>query len=547
MRKQLRAAIYKDVSTQAGLNFHSEQTSRVHRNLRETLGNGCAFFDFDCDGHLDILLIDNDHVALYRNRGDGTFEDVSYKLPTIPPHTKLQGCSIADYDNDGWPDIFLTGYGRTFLFHNIGESGSALRVKSAGKTQNKQFVDVTLGSGLEARGPYDWTTSATWADVDGDGRLDLYVCRYVEFTPASNQLCSYVTLDGSSVKMACGPEIYPAQKGSLYHNMGGGRFRDITIESGLGNAHGKALGALFCDFNDDGLPDLYVSNDKMPGDLFVNVGKGHFRNIGVETGTAYGANGMTQAGMGLDWGDYDNDGRFDLLIATFEGEPKSLYHNEGRSLFTDKSYYSGIGAATLRTLAFGASFVDADNDGLLDIVFTNGHVLSEVEKVDPENSYPQPTQFFRNLGDGRFQDASAEAGPDFLRKIVGRGMALGDYDGDGRSDLLIMDAGGKPLLLHNESGTGNHWLTLRCKRTPNGADAIGARVTILVGKRKYVAEVRAGGSFLSSNAPEVHFGLGASTLIDRVEVRWTGGRKSVFRNISADQTYQVSPGGIGPR
>ncbi|MCS6861750.1 MAG: CRTAC1 family protein [Abditibacteriales bacterium] len=523
--------IFRDVAEEAGLRFRWGHQSFARLNILETLGFGCAFLDYNGDERWDVLLVGRDRCGLFRNRGDGTFEDVTERAfsPAVAPsRSLLHGAAVADYDNDGRPDIFVSGYGRTILYHNEG---------------NGTFRDVTRGSGLEARSPHDWTTSAAWSDVDGDGDLDLYVCRYLHFTPQSKQLCLYTAVDGTPFEMTCGPQVYAPQKGSLYRNEGQGRFRDVTREAGMADTHGRGLGALFCDFNDDGRPDLYVANDNEPGDLYLNLGRGRFKNIGSESGTAYGAEGAAQAGMGIDWGDYDNDGRFDLIVATFAGEPNSLYRNEGHHLFTDRSYQSGVGPLTLRKLAFGASFVDADNDGWLDLVFTNGHVFSEIEKVDPEDSYPQTMQFLRNLGAGRFQDASQQAGAAFARKIVGRGIAVGDYNADGRLDLLVVDAEGKPLLLRNESHSQHRWLSLRCLRSPQGQDDIGARVVVSAGGRRLVAEVRAGGSYLSTNAPAIHLGMGAATVAETVTVRWSNGKTTRFRNLPTNQAYRVFPDG----
>jgi hypothetical protein len=524
--------LFRDVAKAGGLNFRLGHANLEYLNILETSGHGCAFLDYDGDGRLDILLVGNAGARLYRNQGDGTFADVTDRaLPKPPANAHFLGCAVADYDGDGRPDIFLTGYGSTALYHNEG---------------NGSFRDVTAGSGLEARGPYDWTTSAAWADVDGDGRLDLYVCRYLRFTPESKQLCGYKALDGSAMQMSCNPGAYSPEQGSLYRNEGGGRFTDITQAAGMGDTHGNALGCLFCDFNADGKPDLYIANDAKPADLYLNLGKGRFRNIAVESGTAFGADGLPMSGMGVDWGDYDNDGRFDLLVANYAGQPKSLYHSEGRNLFVNSIYQSGLGAPSLRPLAFGAAFIDYDNDGLLDIVFTNGHVQSLVEKVDSTTSYKQSTQLFHNLGKGRFTDVSAEAGPDFLRKIVGRGIAVGDYDGDGRPDLLVVDEEGAPLLLHNESASHHHWLTLRCLRSPGGPDAVGARITVSAGGHSQVAEVRAGGSYLSANAPEVHFGLGSATRADTVTIRWPDGHTTTLRSVAADHLYRVTPTAAAP-
>jgi hypothetical protein len=367
----------------------------------------------------------------------------------------------------------------------------------------------------------------------------------VRFNSREIQLCHYADLDGTDLLMACSPLNYKPEKGSLYRNLGNGHFRDVTTESGLDTAHGNALACMFCDYNNDGRPDLYVANDQLQGDLFFNLGGGKFKNVGIESGVAYNANGAVPAGMGVDWGDYDGDGRFDLLVADFAAQPKSLYHNDAATsqgaMFSQASYASGVGAATVQSLAFGAAFIDVDNDGLPDIVLTNGHVEAQVELTDPNQTYAQTTQILRNVG-GRFEDISVNAGPDFARKIVGRGVAIGDYDGDGRPDLLIVDDEGQPLLLHNDSPPTNHWITLNCLRKAGGSPAIGARVTLLSGGHKQIAEVRASGSYLSTNAPEIHFGLGASAMADTIDVHWPDGRACRFTAVPADRAYQLSPG-----
>lgn len=516
--------LFRDVAAEAGIDFALGHTSLTQVNALEAIGHGCAFLDYDRDGHLDVLLVSSQRPRLYRNLGNGRFTEVTETvLPTPPPHAHFLGCSVADYDRDGYPDILLTGYGTLALYHN--ESG-------------KKFRDVTSGSGLEAHGPYDWSTSAAWADIDGSGHLCVYIGRYVRFTPYSKQLCSYRGIDGSPVMMACGPDSYPSERGGLYRHDGNGHFVDITEQSGV-IAHGNTLGCLFCDFNNDGLPDLYLANDLEPADLFLNLGDGRFTNIAVASGTAYGADASLQSGMGIDWGDYDNDGRFDLLVANYAQKPKSLFHNEGHNLFTNQSYPSGIGAASLLPLAFGAVFVDFDNDGLLDIVFTNGHVESQIEKVDPAQTYRQSAQLFRNLDGAHFVDISALAGPDFTRRIVGRGIAVGDYDNDGLLDLLVVDEEGGALLLHNEGPSANHWIRFRCVEGAREAYAIGTKVVIesKIGRR--IAEVRAGGSYLSTNEPDVHFGLGQATTVDTVHIFWPNGQKHLFYKLPADKLYRI--------
>jgi len=509
----------------AGLDFSWGPRDPANLTILDEMGFGCAFLDYDGDGKLDILLVAKDHLELYRNKGDATFENVTDKaFPNAPRKPYLMGCSVCDYDADGKPDLFVSGYGRTILYHNEG---------------NGTFKDVTAGSGLEASGSYDWTTSACWADIDGDGKPDLYVCRYVLFTPSSEQLCSYPGLDGSTVHTACSPQPYASERGSLYHNEGHGKFRDITQESGLADTHGNGLGCMFCDFNNDGKPDLYVANDQHPADLFLNLGNGRFKNIAAESGTAYASDGRVMAGMGVDWGDYDNDGKFDLLVANFSSDPKCLFNNRGNNLFRDEAPQSGIYGPSLNALTFGTNFVDVDNDGLLDIVLVNGHVESLIDRIDNSTSYYQSALLFHNLDGHHFQDISQQAGPDFTQKIVGRGVAVGDYDGDGREDLLVVNAEGAPLLLHNE-GPRNHFLELRCLG-PNGkSDALGARVTVKTGKSSQIRQVYAGGSYLSSDAPQVHFGLDDSQKAKELTIRWPDGKLSTFSAVAADRAYIVS-------
>jgi hypothetical protein len=516
---------YHDAAQAAGLTHCWGHQSLKGLTALDTIGHGCAFLDYNGDGKLDVLLVGNDHCLLYRNHGGGKFDNVTEQaFPGALRQPTLLGCAVADYDGDGRPDIFVSGFGRAILYHNEG---------------NGTFRDVTAGSGLEARGPDDWTTSAAWADVQGDGHIDLYVCRYFHFNPHEIQLCHYSGLDGSDLLMACGPLNYRPEKGSLYRNLGNGRFRDVTVAAGLGDAHGNALACMFCDFNNDGKPDLYIANDELQGDLFLNLGHGKFKSVGVDVGVAYNANAGVPAGMGVDWGDYDGDGRFDLLVSDFASQPKSLYHNDG-SVFSQASYPSGVGAATMRSLAFGAAFVDADNDGRPDIVITNGHVQSQVELTDRGQTYAQATQILRNVG-GRYEDVSASAGVDFSRKIVGRGLAIGDYDGDGREDLLIVNDEGPPMLLHNDSPGANHWITLKCMRPGGRGDAVGTRVTISAGGKKQIAEVRASGTYLSTNAPEVHFGVGTNNVVDSVDIRWPDGHNSHVTAVPVDRAYRLSP------
>jgi hypothetical protein len=524
---QAASSPFHDVAAQAGISVPLGPRDPSTLTIRDVMGCGCAFLDYDGDGKLDILLVGRDRLHLYHNLGNGKFEDVTARAFHSAPETPdLMGCSVCDYDQDGRPDIFVTGYGHTILYHNEGDG---------------TFRDVTAGSGLEARDPYDWTTSAAWADVDGDGKPDLYVCRYVRFTPQDVQFTQFKALDGTNVAMAPGPQPYKAEFGSLYHNDGGGHFHDITARAGLGDARGKSLGCMFCDFNGDGKPDLFIANDTIRQDLYLNVGGGRFRNIAAEAGVEFDAAGLLMAGMGIDWGDYDNDGRFDLLVSNFSDTPKALYHNQGGNLFVDNASLAGIAAKSHAPLTFGANFVDVDNDGWLDIVFANGSVRSLAERIDSSGTYFEPCMLFHNEGNGRFEDWSGKAGPDFTRKIVGRGTAVGDYDGDGRLDLLIVNAEGQPLLLHND-GPVNHYLGLRCLASGGKSYALGARVTVKCGSLSQIREVRAAGSYLSTDAPDLHFGLGSATTIDSVSIRWPDGHASRFTSVRPDHVYVASAG-----
>jgi hypothetical protein len=517
---------YHNAAQEAGITYRLGHKSLAKLNILDTIGHGCAFLDYDGDGKLDILLVGFDHCLLYRNQGNGKFEDVTDRaFPGAPRKPYLLGCAVADYDGDGRPDIFVSGYGRTILYHNEG---------------NGTFKDVTAGSGLEARGPYDWTTSAAWADLEGKGRLSLFVGRYVYFNGSNPPLCPYGGLDGSHIMMGCGPQKYRPEHGSLYRYDGGNRFTDVTTQYGLDAAHGKVLGCMFADIG-DGHPSLYLSNDSIAGDLFIAKSGGRYTNRAVEAGVGFSADGNMPAGMGVDWGDYDGDGRFDLVVADYAGTPKSLYHNEGNASFAQTTYATGISAETVKPLAFSMAFVDADNDGWPDLAVTNGHVLAEIDKTDRGQSFPQPSQILRNVG-GRFEDVSSGAGPDITRPIVGRGLAVGDYDGDGREDLLIVDDEGAPLLLHNDSPPGNHWISLRSERRPGGSPAVGALVTLVASGRNRIAEERASGSYLSSNAPGVHFGLGTTDKIDEIRIRWPDGHNTRISGPPVDHAYHVAPG-----
>jgi enediyne biosynthesis protein E4 len=516
---------FRDVAAASGLRFVQGHGGRSPLNILETAGHGCAFLDVAGDGRLDVLLIGQPRCALYRNRGGAApvFEEIT-AAAGLDVKGDWMGCATGDYDNDGRVDLALTGYRCAALFHNEGG----------------RFWDASAGIPL-ARDA--WNTSAVFFDADGDGWLDLYVGAYVRFARSTPQFCNY-----AGIPAACPPTFYDPERGHLYHNQRNGRFTDITRQAGLLAAHGKTLGVAAADFDGDGRTDLYLANDGMPGDLFHNLG-GRFVNIGSESGTAFNFASREQAGMGVDWGDYDNDGRLDLVVTTFQYEPTSLYHNEGKGVFTERAFPAGIGDVTLNRLGFGTKFFDADNDGDLDLIQANGHVQDNAGRIFPGVTYAQSTLLFENLGDGRFRDISAAAGEALTRPIVGRGLAVGDFDNDGKVDVLIANLEGAPLLLRNETRNANHDLTVRLIGRPLASlrscprDGTGARLTLRVGGRLQVREAGTGGSYLSAGDPRVHFGLGAATAADSLIVRWPSGIIQRLRNVPAGRELVLRESG----
>jgi enediyne biosynthesis protein E4 len=537
---------FTDVAASAGLKFRYGYGGRSPLDLMEVSGGGGGFLDADGDGWLDILLVGQRRCALYRNNRDGTFADVTRRAG-LTEQGWWMGCAAADWDRDGDVDMFLSGYRIARLYRNQGDG---------------RFVDVSAAAGVT---PGGWTAGAAFADVDRDGWLDLYVGRYARFDERSVRFC---TVEG--VKTSCGPEMYDVERGHFYHNQGGRRFREATAQFGLADAHGKTWGVSFADMDGNAWPDLYLANDEVPCDLFRNQ-RGRFRNIGLESGTAFSRDGVRQGGMGVDWGDYDNDGRPDLVVTTFFEQPKSLYRNEGGGQFAEESDVAGVALPTLPYVAWGTRFFDMDNDGWRDLIIANGHVNDNAEKIDPANHFAQPLQLFHNLPTGEanqearkpgeesqndeapgvtprsFQDVAAQAGPAFQQPIVGRGVAVGDYDNDGDVDLLIVDAARAPLLLRNDTGNRQHWLSVRVLG-PNGrSDSVGARVTITAGGQRQVAEVNPGGSYFATHDPRVHFGLGAAAKVDSLEVRWPSGRVERRRDVPVDRLLIMRAGPSGSR
>lgn len=508
---------FTDVAAAMGLAYRYSPGGTAPLNiLKVTTGAGAAFLDYDNDGWLDVLCVSLPRPALFRNEKGQHFTDVTARAGIARKEARWNGCATGDWDNDGFVDLLLTGYNTVALFHNNGDG---------------TFTDVTEKAGI--RFPR-WATSAAFADVDRDGKLDLYIGAYVRFTKGMPE---WMKIRG--VRLPLGPLAYEAQKGSLYLNRGGGRFEDVTASRGLNAVHGKALGVGFADADNDGDDDLYIANDEEPQDFLENDGTGHFRNIAEENNTAFNGEGGRQGGMGMDFGDYDADGRLDLFVGTFSDELKSLYRGLDSGIYEQAGLRAGVAQSTRAWVTFGSKFVDVNNDGLLDLMIVNGHVRDLVQQVDPNNSYPQRSQLFLNQGGGRFMEISDRVGPDFRKPIVGRALAVGDFDNDGDVDALAADLEGPPVLVRNDSSRKGNWLTLALTGTRSNRMAIGARVEARVGSLLEVREVRTDGSLLAAHDPRVHLGLGPASRVDEIRIRWPSGTVQTLKDVSGGQVLAV--------
>jgi hypothetical protein len=531
------ASRFLDVAAEAGLSLRNVSGPADKTAINETVGNGICLYDVDDDGLLDVFIPNGSRdggfprgqeprSALYRNRGDGTFEDVTAAAGVGSPGYWAQGCVFGDVDDDGRVDLFVTGFGRYILYRNQGDG---------------RFRDVTDAAGLRARG---WSTGAAFGDYDADGRIDLYVSHYVEYDAGSPPLprpgtganCSY-----RGIPVICGPRGLKPDLGRLYRNEGGGRFRDVTASAGLKTTpEGYGLGAVWSDLDIDGDLDLVVANDSTPNYLYRNDGRGRFTEVGAVAGAAYNEEGRAQAGMGIDSGDYDNDGLPDLVISNFSHDYSALRHNEGGLMFQDVSLISGFGPPTLPTLGWGIGFVDYDNDGLKDIFLANGHVYPGIDAAGIGTTWKQRCQLFHNEGGGQFREVTAAAGPAFQELHSSRGTAFGDLDNDGDIDIVVNHIDEPPGLLRNDARGANHWIGFRLVGARPNRGAIGARVTVVSGDLRQVSEIHAGSSHNSSSDPRLHFGLGPRSAAERVEIRWPLGRVQTVTDLAADRYHTVS-------
>jgi enediyne biosynthesis protein E4 len=521
---------FQDITAQAGIHFTHNNGAFGKKWLPETMGPGCAFLDYDNDGYPDILLVNGEDfpghqrgtpstLKLYHNNHDGTFTDVTRKAGLAVSMYGF-GVAVGDYDNDGYDDIFVTALGQSHLFRNNG---------------NGTFTDVTKSAGLW--GPNEFSTSAAWVDYDRDGKLDLVVANYVQWSPQTDLYC---TLDGAR-KSYCTPESYKGASARLWHNLGNGKFEDATQKAGLYDPTSKTLGIAILDYNGDGWPDILLSNDTQPNKLYLNKKNGAFEERGVAAGIAFSEDGVARAGMGVDAADYDRSGHPSIIITNFSNQMLSLYHNEGNGLFVDEAPRSEVGRATLVTLGFGCFFFDYDNDGWPDIFVADGHIENEIERVQKRVSYAEAPHLFRNLGGGKFTEVTQQMGTAFAAPKVARAVAYADVDNDGALDILLTTNSGRPYLFHNEGGT-NHSLRVKLAGTKSNRDGIGAVVRITSGLDKQWQMLRSGSSYLSQSELALTFGLGTSSKADALAVQWPSGQIDKISNIPADQTVTIQEG-----
>jgi len=524
-------AEFHDVTAAAGIKFVHNNGAFGKKYLPETLGPGVAFIDYDNDGWPDIFLVNGTdwpgHVTkhtspkLYHNNHDGTFTDLTHKAGLDVEMFGL-GVTVGDYDNDGYDDLFVTAYGQNHLFHNNG---------------NGTFTDVTQKAGLG--GIKEFSTSAAWVDYDKDGRLDLVVGNYVQWSQEGDLYC---TMDGKN-KSYCTPESYKGASIRLWHNNGDGTFTDVTKQAGLYEPTSKTLGIAILDFDNDGWPDILLSNDTQPNKLYRNNGNGTFTEKAVVAGVAFSEDGVARAGMGVDTADYDRTGNTSLMITNFSNQMISLYHNEGRGLFVDEAPRSEVGHASLLTLGFGCFFFDYDLDGWQDILVVNGHIDPDIQKVQANVKFAEPPHLFRNLGKGKFAEVTKTAGGAFAAPRVGRSVAYASVYNNGRLDILMSTNGGPVSLFKNEPvGAANHSLRIKLIGTKSNRDGIGAVVRVTSAEGTQTQMLRSGSSYLSASELVLTFGLGQQSKVDSIEIRWPSGQIDKLGAINAGQTITVTEG-----
>ncbi|HUI42981.1 MAG TPA: CRTAC1 family protein [Terriglobia bacterium] len=530
---------YTDVAHAAAIDFLQDATASNQKFYLETMGTGVAWIDYDQNGLMDLFFVQSAATnayqpprplrsALYRNNGDGTFTDVTVKAGAGAAGLYGQGAAVGDFDNDGFPDLYVTGYGRSILFRNNGDG---------------TFTDVTEKAGVANTG--GWGTSAGWFDYDRDGYLDLLVCNYIEWSPQINIWCGD---HKPGYRAYCHPDDYKGQHLKLYHNNHDGTFTDVSQKSGVGVPEAKGMGVVLADFNHDGWTDIAVANDTWPNFLFLNQHDGTFKDVSFISGMAASEDGKYEAGMGIDAADVDGDGWPDLYITHLDHELNRLYRNNHDGTFDDATYACGIGNSVLNLSGVTTKFLDYDNDGWTDICQVNGAMLDNISLYHSEVSYREPCLMFRNLGGGKFKKVSGELGPDFVRPVAGRGLAVADYDNDGDLDLALNIRGGNAALLRNDGGNAHNWLQVFLIGTKSNRDAVGASLRLVSEGFIQVKQRQGGMGYMSASDPRVHFGLGKRKTIESLEITWPNGVVEKLEKVPVNQIITVKEGqGIVPR
>ena len=529
---------FTDIAKSAGITFVQDSTTSEQKYYLETMGTGVGWIDYNQDGLLDLFFVQSgatdaykpDHPlrsALYRNNGDGTFTDVTEKAGVGGEGHYGQGVAVGDYDNDGYPDMYVTGYGRAIHYRNNGDG---------------TFTDVTAKAGVADEG--QWSTSAAWVDFDKDGWLDLVVLNYLQWTFENNEWCGERK---PGYRSYCSPNNYKGEHIKLYHNNHDGTFTDVSDKSGVSKPEAKGMGVVTADMFGSGWPDILIANDTWPNFVFQNNGNGTFTDVSLLSGMAASEDGRYEAGMGIDVADVDGDGLLDVYITHLDFELNRLYHNNGDGTFTDATFSSGIGNKAMLLSGVAAKFIDYDNDGWPDILQANGAMVDNVQLYHSLVTYKEPLLMWHNLGQGRFEKASDALGPDFNRSVAGRGLATADFFNDGNVGFVVNCRGDAPELMKNEGGTGNHWLEVLLIGTKSNRDGTGAELKLTAGDMVRVDQAKGGTSYMSASDPRIHFGLGKRGKIDSLVITWPSGQIDKLTNVPIDTIIAVKEGtGIVP-
>jgi enediyne biosynthesis protein E4 len=517
---------FTDVTAKAGIDFVHKSGASPEKRMVETFGSGVAWIDYDNDGFPDLFFVNGapgSPNALYHNNHDGTFTDVTQKAGVAAvegsPAVYKTGVAVGDFDNDGYLDLYVTAFGPNTLYRN---------------NHDGTFKDVTAAAGV-AGGATEWSTSTGFFDYDRDGFLDLYVANYLDYRLDDNPYCGQAK---EGYRMYCHPTMFDGKADRLFHNNGNGTFTDVSKQAGIANPAGKGLGVVFCDFNRDGLTDIYVANDTVRNFLYRNAGNGTFVDEAYRAGVGFDGNGKPQAGMGTDCADVDGNGLPDIFVTNFSEELNTLYQNQGDGIFEEVTTKAGLGSGFI-PLGFGTKLFDADNDGDADIYVTNGHVIDNVKLYRPTLTYAQKDLLYENLGGGKFRDVSAQGGAALQSTRVGRGLAVADFDNDGNLDVVISSVNQKPVLLKHQGVRAGNWIMIRAKGSKSNAFALGATVTLETTLGKQVKEITNVASYLSSNDIRLHFGLGGAKIVQRIEIAWPSGAKQVLTNVAINQILMI--------